>query len=138
MGYVLLIEGHKLLRNALSGLLEQNSYFGVQEAADPLDGVRRILARAPRIMIVDTIWPEIQGTWLCRLLRALAPYSRIVLLVDESWQECPEIAWSSGADALVPRDRVSKELPPILAQWGPGENDGALVVTGPVAGGEQA
>ncbi len=138
MGYVLLVEGHKLLRDALSGLLEQNGYLGVQEAADPLDGVRRILSRTPRIMVVDTIWPELQGTWLCRLLRALAPNSRIVLLVDDSWQECAEIAWSSGADALVARDRVTSELPPILARWGPGEEDCRLALTGPVAGGEQA
>ncbi len=136
MGYVLLLEGHKFLRSALSALLEQSGYYGVQEAADPLDGVRRILSRAPHIMVVDTIWPDIKGPWLCRFLRELAPHSRIVLLVDDGWQDSPEIAGSSGADAFVARERVGKELPPILAQWTPGADELTLAVTGPVTGGE--
>ena len=126
MGHVLLIEGHRLMRSAIIGLLAQSGHQVIEEAADPLEGVRRILWQPPRVMIVDTVWPEIKGIWLSRFLRELAPQSKIVLLVDDSLCDDPEAARSSGADAFVAKEMLSKELTPILAQWNDGEDGDEL------------
>lgn len=114
---VLLIEGHRQMRSALKSLLAQSGLEVIEAAADPIEGVRRIMRQRPSVMIVDTVWPEINGIWLSRFLRELAPQSRIVLLVDDCWFDDPEAARSSGADAFVAKHLLTKELPPVLAQW---------------------
>lgn len=126
MRHVLLIEGHRQMRSAITSLLMQGGHPVIEQAVDPLEGVRRILWQRPSVMIVDTVWPEIKGIWLSRFLRELAPQSKIVLLVDDSWCNDPETERSSGADAFVAKQMLMKQLPPILAQWNDGEDGDEL------------
>jgi DNA-binding NarL/FixJ family response regulator len=126
MGSVLLIEGHPLMRSALKNLVAQTGREVVEEAADPLEGMRRIMWQSPSVIVLDCVWPEINGLWLSRFLRQLAPASKIVLLVDGSWSQHPEAASSSGADALIPKDNLSTELPLILARWNDAEDTDKL------------
>lgn len=114
------------MRGALKSLLAQSGHKIIEEAADPLEGIRRVMWRPPTVMVVDTVWPEIKGIWLSRFLRELAPQSKIVLLVDNSWRDDPEAERSSGADAFVAKEMLVKELPPILARWNDGEDGDEL------------
>lgn len=114
---VLLVEGHRLLRGALRELLAHSGMNAVIEVADPVEAVQQTVGAAPRIIVLETTWLELKGIWLSRVLRAIAPQSKIVLLVDESWQRDADAARESGADAFVAKHALSEKLPPILAQW---------------------
>ena len=117
MQRVLLIERHQMMRNAMRDLLAQNGREQVEEAADPIDGVHKIIANTPGIIILDTTWPEVNGLWLTRLLRELVPHGKIVLLLDDSRADYLEAARASGADACITKSMLANELMPILEAW---------------------
>mgnify|MGYP001613105632 CR=1 FL=1 len=117
MADVLLIEGHRLMRDALRDLLTQSGFQSVDEALDPVEAVRKALQLTPAIIILDTTWTEIKGLSLCQMLRAVAPQSKIVLLVDSSWSHDAETIHLSGANEFVVKSAVAHLLPPMLAQW---------------------
>ncbi len=117
MGLVLLIEGHRLMRSAIVSLLAQNGREVVEEAVDPIEGVQKIIWHPPNVIVLDTTWHDVNGFWLSRLLRALAPQSRIILLVDDGTSNDLEAARSSGADACIDKTLLTQELPRVLARW---------------------
>lgn len=117
MSQVLLIEGHRLLREAIVDLLVQSGYGQVAQAADPIDAIGQIARVSPQIIIVDTTWDGINGVWLGRLLRQLVPLSKIVLLVDDGWLGNAQATHSECADALVSKNGLMAMLPAVLARW---------------------
>ncbi len=126
MGLVLLIESHRLMRGAIISLLAQNGREVVEEAADPIEGVQKILWQTPNVIVLDSTLPDINGFWFSRLLRVLAPQSRIVLLVDDGTSNDLETARSNGADACVNKTLLTQELPQVLAQWKQTEDSDAF------------
>ena len=114
MESVLLIEYHLLLRNALKDLLARNGFRTVLEAANPIDAVKQIRRGAPGIIVLDTLVPELEGFYLSQILRALAPQSKIVLLIENGEAEYRQAAQASGADAFVDKAVLANELPRVL------------------------
>jgi DNA-binding NarL/FixJ family response regulator len=110
------------LRSALKQLLVQSGRDEIAEAADPIEGIRQIIWLRPNVIIFDTTWPQVNGLWLSRMLRELAPESKIVLLVDDSHLDYQEAARLSGADACVAKSLLAQELALVLAQWKPSED----------------
>ena len=117
MNVVLVVEGHRMMRGALLDLLVQNGFQSVIGANDPIDAIGKTSRLAPRVIILDTAWQEIQGVYLSRILRELDPQSHIVLLVDEEWNAEQEMKDSSGADTHVPKSMLLEKLPPLLLGW---------------------
>ncbi len=116
MESVLLIEYHALLRDALKDLLARHGYRAVLEASNPVEAVMQIAQRAPQIIVLDTLVPYVEGFYLSQILRALAPQSKIILLIENGDAEYCKAAQSSGADAFVAKTLLAHELPRLLAQ----------------------
>ncbi len=117
MEQVLLIECHELLRSALQGLLARSGFNSIGEAADPIAAVRQTIQQAPQIIVLDTTVREMEGFYLGRMLRALAPQSKIVLLLDNVDADYQAAARSSGADAMICKSALALELPELLSHW---------------------
>ncbi len=118
MSGVLLVEAHGLLRTALEDLLAGSGFDSVLIATDPLEAVQQTVRRAPRIIVLDTLVPEMEGFCLSQMLRELAPQSKIVLLIENAGQEYQQAARTSGADAFVAKSELAVNLPRLLTQWG--------------------
>ncbi len=117
MEQVLLIECHELLRRALQDLLARSGFSSICEAADPIAAVRQTIRQAPHIIVLDTTVREMEGFYLSQMLRALAPQSKIVLLLEKIDADYQAAARSSGADAIVAKSALAQELPPLLTHW---------------------
>ena len=117
MGHILLIEGHQWLRHAINELVTQRTALSIDEARDPVEAVNHALHSPPTIIILDTTWPEINGQCLSQMLREVAPQSKIVLLVDDSWPDDAEVKAVTGADAWVNKSSITEALPVLLTQW---------------------
>jgi DNA-binding NarL/FixJ family response regulator len=115
MTHILLIEGHRLMRSALTDLLERHGAHRIDTASDPVEAVRIVMQLPPHIIILDSIWTEINGLYLSRMLRAMAPHAKIILLVDDSWAQDEDVRQSSGADAIIGKALLAQTLPPMLA-----------------------
>jgi DNA-binding NarL/FixJ family response regulator len=114
MAHILLIEGHRMMRGALKELLEQGGAHCVESASDPVVAVQIVMRMAPETIVLDTSWTEINGVCLSRMLRALAPHAKIVLLVDEEWPDDEDLRRSSGADEFVTKNMLMWRLPEAL------------------------
>ncbi len=117
MEQVLLIECHDLLRRAILELLARCGFEQVLEAADPVEAVQHVMRRSPRMIVLDTLIPEMEGFCLSQMLRELAPHSKIVLLLENTAAPYQAAAQASGADAFIAKAALSQELPPLLARW---------------------
>ncbi len=117
MESVLLVEYHLLLRNALKDLLARHGFGAVLTADNPVEAIKQIAQYAPQIIVLDTLIPKIEGFYLSEMLRALAPQSKIVLLIENTDAEYRAAAQSCGADAFIAKSALTQELPRILRQW---------------------
>lgn len=113
---ILLIEGHGLMRSAVKDLLQHNGMDSI-EASDPIQAIGQVKQSTPAVIILDTTWSEVNGLWLTRLLRQLAPQSKILLLLDDSRQDYRDAAQFNGADACISKAMVAKDLMPMLWLW---------------------
>ncbi len=117
MALVLLVEAHRMMRSTLRDLLNEGGFESVAEAGDPAQAVHYVRHFSPDIIILDSNWHEFGGVYLTRILRELAPTSRIMLLVDDNRLTDPEIKRESGADAMVAKGDLERDLPTILDRW---------------------
>lgn len=113
---ILLVEGHGFMRSAVKDLLRHNGMDSIA-VSDPIQAVGQVKQSAPAVIILDTTWSEVNGLWLTRLLRQLAPQSKILLLLDDSRQDYQDAAQFNGADACIAKATVSKDLMPMLWLW---------------------
>jgi DNA-binding NarL/FixJ family response regulator len=114
MAQILLIEGHRLMRDALKDLLEKRYQHSLDLASDPLEAIHLVIHRPPHVILLDTTWTETSGVFLSRVLREMAPQSYIVLLVDEAWPDDEEVKRTSGANAFVVKASAVDALPALL------------------------
>ncbi len=114
MAQILLIEGHRLMRDALKDLLEKRDQHSLDLASDPLEAIHLVIHRPPHVILLDTTLTETNGVFLSRVLREMAPQSYIVLLVDEAWPDDEDVKRTSGANAFVVKASAVDALPALL------------------------
>jgi DNA-binding NarL/FixJ family response regulator len=114
---VLLVESHGLLRSALKELLAGSGFGTVLEACNPIEALLHIVGRSPRIIVLDTVIPEMEGFYLGQMLRELSPQSKIVVLLENTDAHYLAAVRSSGADAFVAKSKLTLELPLLLNRW---------------------
>ncbi len=98
---VLLVEDQPELRELIRGLLE--GAFEMSVAADGAEGLERILAERPDLVISDVMMPRTSGVELCAAVKA-DPRLRatpVVLLTAKSGSEAVLEGYASGADDFV-------------------------------------
>ena len=106
------------MRNAVKDLLLQDGVDSIVEFSDPILAVGHLRQQhPPAVIILDGSWVEVNGLWLTRLLRELAPQSKILLLLDESRADYQDAARVSGADACIAKSTIARDLMPTLSLW---------------------
>ncbi|MBI3537131.1 MAG: response regulator [Chloroflexi bacterium] len=117
MDSVLLVEGHRQMRSALKALIAASGFAEVVEAIDPIEAIVKTNLLAPRLIVLETTWQQMNGMYLSRMLRELAPQSNIVLLVDEEWEMDADAQIASGANACIAKNVLLDQLPRALEKW---------------------
>jgi DNA-binding response OmpR family regulator len=115
ISHVLVIESHRLMRDALTSLLEAQGVQRLDVASDPLAAVQMIMDQPPQLILLDAnaAWTDIQGMLFSRILREVAPQACIVMLVDDS-SLYGEIKSSSHADLIISKEQLVLQLPAVL------------------------
>ncbi len=83
----------------------------VTNGAQLLEAAKRL---DPDIIVVDLNLPDMSGLDACRLLKAAAPHSSVILLTAASDPKVRQGAFESGASAFVPKYRAGDELLPAI------------------------
>lgn len=126
---VLIVDDHPLTRSALSGLLEQNSFSVVGEAADGREAIERARELQPDLVLLDLSMPGFDGLEALPRLRAAAPGSEVVVLTASGTEENLLAAIRGGAAGYL----LKSEPPERIAVFLQGVVSGEAALSGSIA-----
>jgi two-component system OmpR family response regulator len=109
--------------------------FTVREAADGREALAAVRARAPDLVVLDVLMPELDGISVCRHLRADSDVA-VVFLSSRGEAVDRVLALDLGGDDYVTKPFVPSELVSriraVLRRTRPAEETPAVVADGPV------
>jgi DNA-binding response OmpR family regulator len=102
MPKVLIVEDQQALANQLAEKL-RNEGFSVQTAGDGEDGLEKIKAEHPDLIVLDIMLPKLDGLSLCRIVRRdpATAHIPIIMLTARSSEVDKIVGLESGADDYV-------------------------------------
>ena len=117
---VLVIDDSELARSQIRALLTRAG-MEVFEQPSAIGATRPIMQNAIDVAVVDVNMPGLSGPKRLGVLRQNSRLKHLVLIVisGRSWSEPENVARDSGADALLPKDRVEDELADVIKRVAP-------------------
>lgn len=102
MAKVLIVEDQQALANQLAEKL-RNEGFNVQTSGDGEDGLDKIRAEHPDLIVLDIMLPKLDGLSLCRIVRRdpATAHIPIIMLTARSSEVDKIVGLESGADDYV-------------------------------------
>jgi DNA-binding NarL/FixJ family response regulator len=108
---ILLADDHALVRQGIKGILEENSDLRVVgELRDGLELLEALKTLRPHMVILDISMPHLGGIEATRLIKAIYPDIKVLILTLHNRQEYVDQARLAGADGYILKDEVDKEL----------------------------
>lgn len=111
MKRALVVDNNEFYRKVLSDLLVEEGYQ-VAQAADGLAALEEAAANRPDLVILDLIMPKVDGSQVCRFLKADARFRDIpVVVLSGILVEDMDSVKDIGADAYVAKMPLDRLLP---------------------------
>ncbi len=111
MWRVLIADDHKMVRQGVRSLLEEEPDFDiVGEAADGVEAVDLAKQLKPDILVTDLKMPRLNGLQVARRLRKAVPDTRIIVLTMIDDEVYVAEALEAGAQGYVVKDSGIDEL----------------------------
>jgi DNA-binding NarL/FixJ family response regulator len=113
---ILVVDGHRFLRDFLCSLLADQSDWDVYEAENGEVALDRILEVEPDVAVLAVMMPEMNGLELASKIRKLSPETRVIFMSSHlSPQEADLITRLSGGNFLQKSD-LGRELIPTISR----------------------
>ena len=100
------------IRAALSRILSMAGYE-VIEATDGADGLKKIVAQRPEMVLLDVVMPDINGVEVCKRLRQLPELADMFIILMSAYRTRHELkrdALEAGADDFIEKPIYPVEL----------------------------
>lgn len=108
---VLVVDDYEPWRKYLRSVLTRQPGFEVLgEVSDGLKAVRKAEELQPDLILLDLSLPSIHGIDAARLMRRVAPCSKILFLSENRHPEVAEAALSAGGHGFVVKSDCGHEL----------------------------
>jgi DNA-binding NarL/FixJ family response regulator len=111
----LLLVSHPWLQQTLRELLTNSGLNVMEEPADAMEGVYLAVQQQPDVVVVDTTLEHMNGSMLGQLIHKLVPQTRVILLVDDSW-DYNQLAEDQRVAACISKRTAAQEMPPLIQQ----------------------
>ncbi|MGE4425226.1 MAG: response regulator [Solirubrobacteraceae bacterium] len=122
---ILIVDDHEIVRDGLKARLSAAGRYGsIVAAATGAEAMRAAARNTPDVVVVDLRLPDMNGTELCRRLRARHPELTIVVLTTYLSEETVREAHAAGADAYVTKAAGVAELRLAIDRARGGHGDG--------------
>lgn len=116
---VLVAEDHPVMRGIIRQLLSAEPILEVvAEVASGEEAVRRSRELNPEVALLDLTLPGINGLDAARQIGAAPAPPRIIILMEDANEEYRAAALASGAVASLAKDRLGRELVPLVMALG--------------------
>jgi DNA-binding response OmpR family regulator len=116
---VLIIDDDEIARELLRGVLEQSG-CSVFELPSPIGATRKVIEEEIDVVVLDVMMPEISGDKLAKMLRGNSKMRRVGIILVSSLDplELRKLQLASGADDIVQKSRIRKDLAVAVARAG--------------------
>lgn len=121
MTTVVLVDDHKLVRQAVKRALVDNGFDVVGEAGDGEEGVRLVSELNPDIVMLDITMPVMDGLAALKIIKSNNPESRVVMLTMHGEANVVNQAINSGATAFMTKDAPMAEVVEVVKKVAEGE-----------------
>jgi len=121
MTSVLLVDDHKLVRQAVKRALIDQNFNVVGEAGDGEEGVRLVNELSPDIVMLDITMPVMDGLSALKIIKGQHPEVKIVMLTMHGESTVVNQAIASGADAFMTKDAPMADVVDIVQKIANGE-----------------
>jgi len=113
--HLLLVDGSKVFRNYLREFIELSEGVRViGEAGNEIEAMAACEALHPNFVLLDISVPEKGGIQIAREIKTTFPNIGIALLTEHDPAFYTILATSIGADAVIQKDFLAKDLPKML------------------------
>ena len=113
---ILIVDDHKMMREALCSLLEERlGYECVAEANDGYEAVKKAKQFHPDIVIMDITLPNFNGIEATRLIKSEQSDIKVVVLSMHATRGCVLQALEAGASGYLLKDCALEDLSAALA-----------------------
>src|SRR5207302_10148436 len=108
---ILVVEDFEPFRTLVRAILEKNPRLHIiAEVTDGLDAVQKAAGLKPDLILLDIGLPMLNGLDAARLIRKLAPDSKILFISQEPSLEVVDDVRSLGASGYVVKTRLGSDL----------------------------
>jgi two-component system response regulator DegU len=121
MTTVLLVDDHKLVRQAVKRALTDNGFDVVGEAGDGEEGIRLVDELTPEIVMLDITMPVMDGLSALKIIKSNHPDARVVMLTMHGEATVVNQAVNSGASAFMTKDAPMAEVIDVVTKVAAGE-----------------
>ncbi|HMS24451.1 MAG TPA: response regulator transcription factor [Acidimicrobiia bacterium] len=121
MTTILLVDDHKLVRQAVKRALTDNGYDVVGEGGDGEEGVRLVNELNPNIVMLDITMPVMDGIAALKIIKSSHPDTRVIMLTMHGESAVVNQAINSGASAFMTKDSPMAEVIDIVHKVAQGE-----------------
>ena len=121
MTSILLVDDHKLVRQAVKRALTDNGYDVVGEGGDGEEGVRLVNELSPNIVMLDITMPVMDGIAALKIIKSSHPDTRVIMLTMHGEAAVVNQAISSGASAFMTKDSPMAEVIDMVHKVAQGE-----------------
>ena len=113
---ILIVDGYKMLRDALRSLLEERlGYECVAEANDGYEAVKKAKQFHPDIVIMDITLPNFNGIEAIRQIKSEQSDIKVVVLFRHATRGCVQQALEAGTSGYLHKDSRLEDLSAALA-----------------------
>lgn len=113
---VLIVDDALFMRKIIRGILEENGYQVVAEAASGIEAMRRLHDQAPDIIILDIILPDANGLDLLASIFTASPSSRVAICSAIGQEPVVQKALELGAKAFIQKPLTPEKVISALSQ----------------------
>jgi DNA-binding NarL/FixJ family response regulator len=120
---LVLVDDHRVLREALAGLLAKEAGFEiVGEASSGQEALGEVAAKSPDVLVLDIALPGMNGIEVARRLREAGSRTRVLMLSTYGDRHFVKEAVKAGAAGYVPKTAAAGELARAVRAVAHGQN----------------
>lgn len=110
MSHILIVDDSSVDRRLAGGLLEKESGWQIEQAANGREALDSMSSRTPDLVISDLVMPQVDGLELVATAKNDFPLVPIVLMTGKGSEDIALKALRAGAVGYVPKKRLGREL----------------------------
>ena len=113
---ILVVDDSRVWRRSVCSLLHRYmDRVVICEGSDGLEAVQKSEELQPDVVLLDIGLPNLNGLEAARLIRSVAPRSRILFVSSYDWPELSHEAMNLGALGFVVKSKAARDLLPAIS-----------------------